>query len=204
MRLNTKYSHNRKVHNLSSPEQIVPVIYDVIKPKSFVDIGGGIGNFTYIFDKLSVKDFNIIDGDWVDKNLLYVDRSKFITHNLEKPLSLDKRFDLAFCIEVAEHIGDKYSDILVSNIVGLSDLIVFSAAIPGQGGQNHVNEQNIDYWIDKFKKHNYTFYDVLRPIFWNNKKIEYWYRQNIFLVSNEKIKIDSILEKFKKNKSPKF
>jgi hypothetical protein len=61
---------------------------------------------------------------------------------------------------------------------------LFSAAIPNQGGQNHVNEQWPEYWQKKFAKHNYVFHDVLRTLFWDNDRIYWWYKQNTFLVAH--------------------
>ena len=53
-----------------------------------------------------------------------------------------------------------------------------SAALPGQGGTHHVNEQWIDYWANMFGQHGYQPFDFLRPLFWDDARIEPWYRQN--------------------------
>lgn len=88
-------------------------------------------------------------------------------------------------LEVAEHLSPRAADTFVASLVSLGDIVVFSAAIPGQGGQNHINEQRHDCWQEKFQKHNFHFYDVLRPIFWNNENVDWWYRQNMFVVIKE-------------------
>jgi hypothetical protein len=59
--------------------------------------------------------------------------------------------------------------------------VLFSAAIPGQGGRDHVNEQWQTCWTLIFSQYNYTVCDVVRPKIWKNRRIAYWYRQNILL-----------------------
>jgi hypothetical protein len=58
---------------------------------------------------------------------------------------------------------------------------LFSAAVPGQTGDGHVNEQWPDYWIDKFKQQGYSFADIIRPAVWENEDVLWWYAQNTFL-----------------------
>ena len=58
---------------------------------------------------------------------------------------------------------------------------MFSAAIPYQGGQNHINEQEPNYWIEKFENEGFKLFDILRPLFWDNTEVDSWYRQNMLL-----------------------
>lgn len=182
-----KYYHDEIHHNLKAPSIIVPYLIKGINPHSVVDVGCGIGTFLNVFKKEGVEEIIGLDGEWVNLELLqkYIDVDNLIITDLEKEFALERRFDLAISLEVAEHIKETNSNIFVANLTKLSDVIVFSAAFPGQGGQNHVNEQWPSYWAEKFRKHGYNFYDVLRPVFWNNKDIDIWYRQNIFLVLKE-------------------
>lgn len=76
---------------------------------------------------------------------------------MRKPLNIDRRYDLCICFEVGEHLQKKYSTILVKNLISTSDRIIFSSAIPGQGGEYHINEQPCQYWIDLFRKENYLY-----------------------------------------------
>ena len=86
-------------------------------------------------------------------------------------------------MEVAEHLPESSSDFLVKSLITHSDLILFSAAIPGQGGQNHLNEQWPEYWERKFSKHGFIFLDIFRPLIWNDPTVDFWYKQNMFLVA---------------------
>ena len=53
--------------------------------------------------------------------------------NLGEYVSLGERFDLALCLEgFAEHLAEEDVGQLVGNLVRHSDVVVFSAAIPGR------------------------------------------------------------------------
>lgn len=179
-----KYFHDEEHHNLISPRVIVPQLVKIINPKSVIDVGCGIGTFLKVFKENGIDDIYGLDGKWTDKNLLskYIDLSFYKEVDLESRVTLNRKFDLAVSLEVAEHLNENSADIFVENLVNLSDIIVFSAAFPTQGGQNHVNEQWPSYWCEKFSKHGYKFYDVLRPLFWNDNNVQIWYKQNIFLI----------------------
>lgn len=182
-----KYIHEEAVHNTDAPQEIVPAVYRLLQPKSVVDVGCGIGTFLYCFKQAGVKKVLGIDGPWADKNLRkkYLADDEFKETDLEKPFNLPEKFDLAVCLEVAEHLTEPSADAFIKNLASLSDVILFSAALPNQGGQNHLNEQTPAYWEKKFNAQGFEFHDLLREPFWNNDKIFWWYRQNIFLVARK-------------------
>jgi SAM-dependent methyltransferase len=180
--MENKYIHILDVHNKVAPSIIVPEILRLTNPKSVVDVGCGTGTFLSIFQENGVNEILGLEGKWLDKTKLQVDESFILITDLEKPFTYPKKFDLALCLEVAEHLSESSSDIIVNTLTNLSDVIVFSAAVPGQIGQGHINEQWVGYWQKKFAKKGYVFYDELRNIFWDNPNIETWYKQNIFFV----------------------
>jgi SAM-dependent methyltransferase len=184
------YKRTEIIHNLNAPNQIVPLLMEIFNPKSVVDIGCGLGTFLKVFKDYGVKEVLGIDGPWVNKKLLskYLATNEFLEINLEKNFQIDKKYDLALCLEVAEHISSDNSDTLVKNLTTVSDIIIFSAAVPLQGGQNHLNEQWIDYWQAKFAPYNFTFRDGLRQLIWDNKFIESWYKQNTFIIAKSNVK----------------
>ncbi len=186
------YIHSESVHNLQSPEQIVNCLYPILKPESVLDVGCGIGTFLHCFKNAGVRDILGVDGDWVDQNLLtkYIKSDEFKRHDLTQPLNLGRKYDLVVCLEVAEHLPENRADTLVSNLVLHGDIILFSAAIPGQQGQNHFNEKWPQYWADKFENNGFEFIDVVRPLLWQEKDILFWYKQNSFLVVRKGTNLD--------------
>jgi SAM-dependent methyltransferase len=181
---------------LESAKVIVPLVLELIKPESVIDVGCGTAEFLNVFMNYGrIEDIKGIDGAWVDKNKLLMDGKKFIVKNLEEPIVMDRRFDLAVSLEVAEHLEEKYAKTFINSLTDLSDIILFSAAIPKQGGIGHVNEQLPDYWAKLFLEHDYVVIDVIREQIWNNKDIGTYYIQNILMFVKR-----SALDKHKKLK----
>ncbi|MGB2684400.1 MAG: class I SAM-dependent methyltransferase [Olleya sp.] len=187
MKSNVKYIHTSRIHNMAAPRIIVKHILEFINPKSVVDFGCGVGTFLKAFTEKNINNVLGLDGPWADKNLManYLELENFKEVDLEKEIILDQKYDLAISLEVAEHLSESSADTLVKNLIQSSDVILFSAAIPFQGGQNHVNEQFVDYWENKFLKHQFVFIDVIRSKIWNEKEVNWWYKQNTFLVINK-------------------
>jgi SAM-dependent methyltransferase len=180
--LSQLYIHSEKVHNLTSPREVVPIVLKLLPVHSVLDVGCGTGTWLRAFDENSVTDYLGIDGEYVNKAQLKIGVDKFMAKDLRQSWSLSRRFDLVLALEVAEHLPEADADQFVASLVNHGDHILFSAAIPGQAGQLHLNEQWPSYWMNKFASHGYYFHDVVRPLVWNNTNVEWWYRQNIFLV----------------------
>lgn len=180
------YIHEEEVHNSDAPNEIVPVLINLFHPRRILDVGCGIGTFLACFKSAGV-DVLGMDGPWVNKELLYrnISEDEFIEQDLSKPFHLDTKFDLVLSLEVAEHIEPASADVFVQNLVSAGKVIVFSAAVPGQGGQNHVNEQWLLYWKEKFLQHDFVVHDVLKQYFWNNPHIFFWYKQNMVVVAHK-------------------
>ena len=190
-----RYIHEELVHNFNAANEVVPLILKLLNTKSVVDVGCGTGTWLKIFEANGVQDILGIDGNYVDQKLLKIDFDKFIAYDLETFFKSEKKFDLAISLEVAEHLSIDSADVFVQTLSGLSETIIFSAAITNQGGQNHINEQEPKYWIEKFENLEYKLFDILRPVFWDNEKIDPWYRQNMFLFTKN-VQLQSNLESF--------
>lgn len=179
------YIHDVNTHNKRSASVVVPIIMKLVQPESVIDIGCGLGSWLAIFENHGVRNILGIDGDWVDKSKLNIDIVKFKEHDLTSPLKINQKYDLAICLEVAEHLPERAAGILVESLVRSGKSILFSAAIPNQGGQNHLNEQWHYYWVSKFEKYGFYAHDVIRPLIWENEQVEWWYRQNCFLFTTQ-------------------
>ena len=183
MKHDIKYKHSNSVHNLNSSNKVVPIIIEMFKPASVLDVGCGIGTWLKSFIDLGVVDVLGIDGDYVNREQLseHIEPVNFLAKDLSLPFDLGRKFDVVISLEVAEHLPESTAAEFVDSLVKHGDIIIFSAAIPSQGGQNHLNEQWKKYWIDLFARHQYSVYDLIRPRIWDMQEVDYWYKQNMIV-----------------------
>jgi len=196
-----RFYDGQKSGSLRSAQEVVPIILDLLPCKSVVDLGCGVGTWLSVFRELGIEDILGIDGDYVNREMLFIPANCFMSHNLGSALHLDRTFGLAMSLEVAEHIPESYSELFVQNLVRLAPVVLFSAAIPLQGGTFHVNEQWPDYWVRRFNKYGYVAIDCLRDRLWNNSSIQPYYSQNI-VVFVDKNKLDDYAKLKKEFKAP--
>lgn len=185
-KLSDLYVHIEETHNLNAPNVVVPLLMNIMPIRSVLDVGCGTGTWLRVLADKGVTEFLGVDGDHMDLSLLRISKDNFVTKDLRQSFSLGRRFDLVLSLEVAEHLPESSADGFVKTLCEHGDVILFSAAIPGQGGQNHINEQWPAYWQQKFERHGFYFRDVIRPLVWNDERVDWWYRQNIFLVGRQK------------------
>lgn len=164
-----------------SAQNVLPHIFSLVRPSSVVDFGCGGGAWLSVCNEMGINDVIGLDGSYVDTKKLQFPEEHFLAHDLRQPLEITRRFDLAISLEVAEHIPAEASRIYIQSLVKLSPVILFSAAIPHQGGVGHVNEQWPSYWMELFHELNYRPIDCIRKIIWNTKEIDTWYKQNTIL-----------------------
>lgn len=139
----------------------VPVVCNAITNSfpylsSIIDFGCGIGEYVNGFLQRGIDALGV-EGtvNCIDKIVCPADRIKI--SDLRTIINFDRRYDLAVCFEVVEHIEDEYVPNLIANFNNASDSVLISAAPPGQGGHYHVNCQSKQYWIDAMKKADYKF-----------------------------------------------
>ena len=179
------YFNKRKNLSFSSAKKILGAVEDFYSFSSAVDFGCGTGTWLKACMELGCRTIHGFDG-FADPNSLCISSECFSQKLLGKRINLAITYDLAICLEAAEHVEEKFSDLIVENLTNASKVILFSAALPpGQGGTNHVNEQPPDFWQKKFKDYRYTQLDIIRPIIWDEPAIAWWYKQNIFLYVHE-------------------
>ncbi|MGO4456390.1 methyltransferase domain-containing protein [Streptomyces sp. M-16] len=165
-----------------SAERVLPLVFDLVRPSSVVDLGCGTGSWLAAAGRLGAQTLLGVDGDWVAESALRIRPESFLRWDLSVPLRLDdRRFDLAMSLEAAEHLDPGRADSLVADLCALSDVVLFSAAIPGQTGSDHRNEQWPNYWRDHFGRWGYELVDCLRTRLWDDPEIEPWYAQNAYL-----------------------
>jgi hypothetical protein len=165
-----------------SAAQIIPYLVDQYRPKSIVDVGCCQGVWLAEAKAYGVKFVLGIDGPHIRREALCIDESEFLASDFECDFPKTHIiFDMALCLEVAEHLTPGCGDRLVEWLCSHAKVIVWSAAIPGQAGVNHINEQWPSVWLPKFGK--WGFYPSLkiRDHFWYAPSVSMCIRQNIMI-----------------------
>jgi SAM-dependent methyltransferase len=165
---------------------IVPLVLALARPRSVVDLGCGTGTWLAVFRAHGVEDVWGVDGDYVDRGALEIPPGRFLPHDLTRPLDLGRSFDLALSLEVAEHLPAGSADTLVGSLTRLAALVLFSAAVPHQGGAHHVNEQWPAYWAGRFAARGFVPVDCLRRVVWDDDRVDWWYAQNTVLYTERR------------------
>ena len=171
--------------NLSSARTVIPYVMRLVAPEAVADIGCGEGLWLKAFGEAGAKEIFGVDGEWVEKSRLQIPESSFTVADLEHAISFDKKYDLSVCLEVGEHLPDASAASLVETLTNAAPAVLFSAAIPLQGGSHHVNEQWPAYWAEKFAARGYVPIDALRRHIWDDKRVSFFYAQNILLYVKE-------------------
>ena len=146
------YFSRRKSLSYSSAQKILALVRDFYSFSSAVDFGCGTGTWLKACMELGCKSIKGFDG-FADTSDLCIPPECFSQKLLGETINLTKA----------------------------SKVILFSAALPGQGGTNHINEQPPSFWQKKFNEHRYSQLDIIRPIIWDEPAVAWWYKQNTFL-----------------------
>ena len=172
---------------MQSARRVVPKLRAVLPVRSVVDFGCGQGAWLSVWEATGAS-VTGVDGPHIDPTSLLINPDDFHTADLAGPIELGKQFDLAQSLEVAEHLPPTKAEQFIDTLAAHGAHVLFSAAVPGQGGENHVNEQPLDYWRAIFRQRGYAAIDYLRPLLRHEPEIARWYRSNMILyVSNEAI-----------------
>jgi SAM-dependent methyltransferase len=169
---------------LSSAEVFSKILTAEIKLDSLLDVGCGRGGWASRWKAAGCRSVLGVDGDYVDRGKLYVSPDEFMAVDLNQPFHLGRRFDLVQSLEVAEHLRPAHSEAFIACLVEHGDIVLFGAAVPGQGGTQHINERSLEYWRSLFGRHGYLGYDFVRPLTAHNMEVEPWYRYNSILYAN--------------------
>jgi len=173
----------------ASAKQFSAFLVPLLNIKSVLDVGCGRGAWLREWKNAGVTVAQGIDGPYVRKSSLLIPADDFSAVDLSKKFDVGHRYDLVTSFEVAEHLPSDRAETFIHSLVTHGDLVLFSAATPGQGGENHINERPLSFWQGLFKAKGYEAYDIIRPVFEANKSVEPWYRFNSVLYANERARL---------------
>src|SRR5262245_54459582 len=164
------YDHGQNRHTLEGAADALFSILGSNIPRSLLDVGCGTGTWLRAASDLGVAEVFGVDGI-VPEASLHISKDLVSQQDLSKTFNLARRFDVALCLEVAEHLPEEAADSLITSIVAHSDMVLFSAACPGQPGQHHINCQWPIYWQDLFNQRGYACDDSVRWKIWDDSRI---------------------------------
>jgi SAM-dependent methyltransferase len=169
-------------NSYKSAKLVLPFVNDILHPKSIIDIGCGTGEWLKVWNEdFKIEDIKGVEGPYINLNLIKIDPEKLSIQDLKLSYSEPRNYDLAMSLEVGEHLPKESSEEFIKTLTKLSDFVLFSAAVPGQEGTYHINEQYPEYWALIFHKFGFVPVDYFRELLWRVSGIEYWYKQNILL-----------------------
>lgn len=154
-------------------------------PGSAIDIGCGTGALLAALRDRGCRVFGL---EYSEAGLAYC-RSRHLDvrqFDIESDSFGDGRsFDIAISMEVAEHLPERVADRYVGLIALSAPTVMFTAAPPGQGGSDHVNEKPREYWIEKFRATGFS-YDAatsseLADRWRSSGRVASWYVDNLMV-----------------------
>jgi SAM-dependent methyltransferase len=168
-----------------SADVIAESIMASLHPNTIVDIGCGTGALLESFRRKRCTVFGL---EYSDAALEYCRMRELEVKKFDvrkDTIDLKDHFDVAISMEVAEHIPAKNADRYIALLTSLSNTIIFTAAHPGQGGTDHLNEQPPSYWKAKFRKFGFVFDEMLslqlQKVWEDSGSVMIWYCQNLMV-----------------------
>lgn len=137
-------------------EDFCGLILHIFNPGSVVDFGCGSGDILAPFERREISVLGI-DGSRANARRSKIKESNFALFDLRDDYITAKKYDICLCLEVAEHMEEKHSAVLIGSLTRSSDIVIFSAAAPGQIGVDHCNLKSQKWWIAKFRGHGFEF-----------------------------------------------
>jgi len=147
-----------------------------------IDVGCGEGWWAREwYERGYARSVTGVDGPWGGAAIERTRNSGFVEVDLERPeeAAFAPAYDVALCLEVAEHLADPGP--LLDWLRTMAPVVFFSAAVPGQPGAGHVSCRWQDAWAGNFLRAGWSVSDQLRRRIWDDQRICWWYRQNLFV-----------------------
>jgi SAM-dependent methyltransferase len=183
--------------NFRNALRCLRIVRELVLVDHVVDFGCGIGAWMGAASWLGAGHVIGLDGPWAGEAIagdsvtfhngqVRISRDQILSIDLttQEAPDLQKTFDLAMSIEVAEHLPEARAEGFCQALVNAADYILFSAATPGQGGFLHINEQPLHYWVEKFWRRGYVPLDPVRPVITSDYWMYPYLRRNVVMFVN--------------------
>jgi len=181
-----KYHAARLEGGASSAAVVVPLLLELFPwVTSVVDVGCSTAAWLHEFQLHGISRLLGMDGANIPPRMLQIDVSQFRQIDLCQPLPPPGRFDLALSLEVGDCLPREAAQQFVAGLVGMSDVVVFSAAVPGQSKQQTLHERWPSYWRGLFADCRFACFDILREKLWYDQRVDWWYSQNMLVFVSE-------------------
>ena len=130
-------------------------IIETLNVKSVLDVGCGMGYAMQEFMKYCDEVVGIDGSSYALQNSPV--KENIFSHDYTiGELETEDRYDLCWCCEFVEHVGEQYVDNFLSTFA-FCNYVAMTHAVPGQGGHHHVNCQPKEYWIEKLKEYGFEY-----------------------------------------------
>ena len=198
---NQSFYSDQMYRSKEGADLILDYLFGIIGvPASMIDFGCGAGGWLKAAQELGVMNIHGVEGEWISEVVTLVPQENIAKIDLAKELVQSNlqfgRYDLAISLEVAEHLPSAAAEPLVQAMVDSSTIILFGAAIPSQGGVNHINEQYQSYWSELFIERGFECFDIVRPHFWSCEQVSEDKRQNPILFVQKNHELCTVLTAF--------
>ncbi|EKD25752.1 MAG: hypothetical protein ACD_79C01527G0010 [uncultured bacterium] len=187
MEINLIYNDTFATQNFRNKtwtEDFCDFVLKTFKPESVIDFGCGTGDILAPFEKRNLNVLGI-DGSFSNKKYSHIRKENFQIFDIREKYPNKNKYDLCICMEVAEHIDEKYSETLIHNITNSAPILIFTAAGPGQEGNDHCNLQPKSWWMEKLRKYDFEYDDNLTNDFIlhmsNMNDVQSWYIENLMI-----------------------
>jgi len=174
------YSEMVRQESEESAGVVLPMVFEHFVPGRVADLGCGNGAWLNVARALGAEDVLGLDSASTEESFV-LEGSAFMPVDLSRPIPLNGGFDLVMSLESSGQLPAGRAGGFVSELTRLGDVVLFSSAVPCQGGVVHENQQWPEYWAGFFAEQGFVALDIIRPAIWDDERVEWWHRQNTLL-----------------------